>query len=494
MARHKRKPPLIITERPLDATTRKFLEKRDGVKNIKWATQEKMDAIVAKKRKAEDEELYNSSEMRRKQQRLVMEEAARMPMLRGVAEANAREFERVQKVRASRRAQRARKIAREYARGAVVVDEALGLISSKEMEEALALINGRGTDTNTARALEKVGKASRARRAIDRARRSEQGQAADQEALGGTDDKEVVEATETDGTEDVEEAEEVEEVEVMQEREKGTDAAAAQTAHGRKRRAKRNAAKSAREGVIEDEESGSSGSQEQLQTPETDTDPEPTQQQQRIEKAKAARKARPASQKAARLAQEDLDWAEGFGPAARKETLEMLAMSSETQAAEEQKWRDHEIATNRLERGKRKAAQFARGEIWWDELLGVMSGREAVEALAALVEDHEAKGERLREVPGDEDEALAWVDDEEGEERAEAGPLQNAGEVKNPPAFQAPAKEKPRPRPLSLRQQDEEDSPPPQLTRRKQARVLAKIAAQRRKADAETAAVLAVRW
>jgi len=138
----------------------------------------------------------------------------------------------VQKVRASRRAQRARKIAREYARGAVVVDEALGLISSKEMEEALALINGRGTDTNTARALEKVGKASRARRAIDRARRSEQGQAADQEALGGTDDKEVVEATETDGTEDVEEAEEVEEVEVMQEREKGTDAAAAQTAHG----------------------------------------------------------------------------------------------------------------------------------------------------------------------------------------------------------------------------------------------------------------------
>ncbi|KAK0304286.1 hypothetical protein LTR82_017281, partial [Friedmanniomyces endolithicus] len=95
-----------------------------------------MDAIVAKKRTAEDEELYNSSDMRRKQQRLVVEEAARMPMLRGVAEANAREFERVQKVRARSRAQRARKIAREYARGAVVVEDALGLISSKEMEEA----------------------------------------------------------------------------------------------------------------------------------------------------------------------------------------------------------------------------------------------------------------------------------------------------------------------------------------------------------------------
>ena len=83
MARHKRKPPQIITERPLDATTRKFLEKRDGVKNINWATQEKMDAIVAKKRKAEEEELYNSSDLRRKQQRLDVEEAARMPMLRG---------------------------------------------------------------------------------------------------------------------------------------------------------------------------------------------------------------------------------------------------------------------------------------------------------------------------------------------------------------------------------------------------------------------------
>ncbi|KAK1074905.1 hypothetical protein LTR74_000749 [Friedmanniomyces endolithicus] len=83
MARHKRKPPQIITERPLDATTRKFLEKRDGTKNINWATQEKMDAIVAKKRKAEDEELYNSSDVRRKQQRLVVEEAAGMPMLRG---------------------------------------------------------------------------------------------------------------------------------------------------------------------------------------------------------------------------------------------------------------------------------------------------------------------------------------------------------------------------------------------------------------------------
>ncbi len=83
MARHKRKLPQTITERPLDATTRKVLEKRDGIKNINWATQEKMDAIVAKKRKAEDEELYNSSDMRRKQQRLVVEEAARMPMLRG---------------------------------------------------------------------------------------------------------------------------------------------------------------------------------------------------------------------------------------------------------------------------------------------------------------------------------------------------------------------------------------------------------------------------
>ncbi|KAK1824434.1 hypothetical protein LTR12_001026 [Friedmanniomyces endolithicus] len=560
MARHKRKPPQVITERPLDATTRKFLEKRDGVKNINWATQEKMDAIVAKKRKAEDEELYNSSDMRRKQQRLVVEEAARMPMLQGsesanssvdldfdlpfspstsVAEANAREFERVQKVRARRRAQRARKIGREYARGHVVVERALGFIDDEVEKEALELINSGDTE----KAMRLVGE-GRERKA-DEARKLEeveevQGTGSGAEMTGTAEVKALKRARiarkgaaeyakgdvvvdEMPGSISGEEAEEalslVDSVEAAGEalapsKGKQTDDATTQElervekkkASKSTRRGRQRVAHYDRENIVTHEARPSSESQEQLQTPETDTDPEPTQQQQRMEKAKAARKARRASQKAARLAQEDLDWAECSGVAARKEVLEMLAMSSETQAAEEQKWRDHEIATNRLERGKRKAAQFARGEIWWDELLGVMSCREAEEALAALVEDHEAKGERLREarrraaryargeVSGDEDEALAWVDDEEGEERAEAGPLQNAGEVQNPPAFQAPAKEKPRPRPLSLRQQDEDDSPPPQLTRRKQARVLAKIAAQRRKADAETAAVLAVRW
>ncbi|KAK0916293.1 hypothetical protein LTR02_000840 [Friedmanniomyces endolithicus] len=563
MARHKRKLPQTITERPLDATTRKVLEKRDGIKNINWATQEKMDAIVAKKRKAEDEELYNSSDMRRKQQRLVVEEAARMPMLRGdesagssadldfdlpfspsasVAEANAWEFERVQKVRARRRAQRARKIAREYARGHVVVERALEFINDEVEKEALELINsgdtekamrlvgeGRERKVDEARKLEEVeevqGRGTGTEmtgtaevKALKRARRARKGAA--EYARG---DVAVDEMQSSISGEEAEEAlsvidsvEAADEALAPSEGQQTDDATTQEMERVEKKKASKSTRRGRqrlahydRENIATHEARPSSESQEQLQTPETDTDPEPTQQRQRMEKAKAARKARRASQKAARLAQEDLDWAECSGPAARKEMLEMLAMSSETEAAEEQKWRDHEIATNRLERGKRKAAQFARGEIWWDELLGVMSCREAEEALAALLKDNEAKGERLRgarrraaryaryargEVSGDEDEALAWVDDEEGEERAEADPLQNAGEVKNPPAFQASRKEKAIPRPPPRQRREEEASPPPEPSRRKQARVLAKKAAQRRKEDAETSAVLAVRW
>ncbi|KAK1074904.1 hypothetical protein LTR74_000748 [Friedmanniomyces endolithicus] len=167
-----------------------------------------------------------------------------------------------------------------------------------------------------------------------------------------------------------------------------------------------------------------------------------------------------------------------------------------------------------LKRARRKAAQFARGDIVWDEPLGAISRKEAAEALAALHEANEAKGERLRgarrraaryargEVLVD-DEALGLVEGEEtSEERTEAGRAKRAGSLQNmqqgveePRELQAPSKEKAKPRPPPRRQEEEEeeeeDSPPPKLTRRKQARVLAKKAARRQKADAETAAALA---
>ncbi|KAK0951793.1 hypothetical protein LTR91_024776 [Friedmanniomyces endolithicus] len=489
MARHKRKPPQIITERPLDATTRKFLEKRDGVKNINWATQEKMDAIVAKKRKAEEEELYNSSDLRRKQQRLDVEEAARMPMLRGsadldfdlpfspstsVAEANARELERAQKVRARRRAQRARKVAREYARGEVVFERALGLINDEVEKEALRLINSGDTEkamrlvddgkerkADEAKKLEEVkevqdggtGVKTMAKaevKALKRARRTRRGSAEDargdvvvDEMLGLISSKDadealrVIDSVETEEALALDQGNEANASTTTQELEREEKVKKSNST----RRARQRVAHYDRENIMEGEALALSEFPEKMETPETSTDTETAQLQQRVEKAKAARKVRRASQKAARLAQEDLDWAEGFGPAAHKEMMETLAMSSETEAAEEQKWRDHEIEANRLERGKRKAAQFARGEIWWDELLGLISCREAEEALAALVEDNEAKGERLRgarrraaryargEVLVD-DEALGLVEGEETtEERTEAGRAKRAGSL-----------------------------------------------------------------
>ncbi|KAK0928190.1 hypothetical protein LTR57_002924 [Friedmanniomyces endolithicus] len=590
MARHKRKPPQIITERPLDATTRNVLEKRDGIKNVNWATQEKMDAIVAKKRKAEDEELYNSSDMRRKQQQLVVEEAARMPMLRGsesagssadldfdlpfshttsVAEENAREFARVQKVRARRRAQRARKTAREYARGHVVIERALGFIDDEVEKEALELINsgdtekairlvseGREREVDETRKLEEFEEVQERGtrtemtgtaevKALKRARRARKGAAEYARGDVAVDEMQSsISGEEAEETVSVIDSAEAEDEALAASKGKETDDATTQELE---RVAKKKASKSTRRGrqrvahydrenIATHEARPSSDSQEQLQTPETDTDPEPTQQQQRKEKANAARKARRASQKAARLAQEDLDWAECFGPAAHKEMLEMLAMSPDAESAEEQKWRDHEKSVNRFERAKTKAAQFARGQIWWDELLGTMSGKEAEEALAALLEANEAKGNQLREarrravryargsVSVDGDEGPAMIDVRETAETAETEKTEETADTtdteesdeadepeapnqpiqppspqnthqrsKNPPTLQASTKEKPRSRPPP-RREEAADSPPPQLSRRKKARVLAKKAARRREEDADTAAALAVRY
>ncbi|KAK3654136.1 hypothetical protein LTR56_004190 [Elasticomyces elasticus] len=80
----RRRQPGFGEESLESARARDLQERRERTKDINWSSQGEMDDIIDRKRKAEDEEPYNTDDVRTKQMRIVAQAVAKRSLLQGV--------------------------------------------------------------------------------------------------------------------------------------------------------------------------------------------------------------------------------------------------------------------------------------------------------------------------------------------------------------------------------------------------------------------------
>ncbi|KAK3643053.1 hypothetical protein LTR56_010427 [Elasticomyces elasticus] len=80
----RRRQPGFGEESLESARARDFEERRERTKDINWSGQAEMEDIVDRKRKAEDQEPYNTDNVRTKQMRIVAQAVAKRSLLQGV--------------------------------------------------------------------------------------------------------------------------------------------------------------------------------------------------------------------------------------------------------------------------------------------------------------------------------------------------------------------------------------------------------------------------
>ncbi|KAK4890021.1 hypothetical protein LTR27_011240 [Elasticomyces elasticus] len=80
----RRRQPGFGEESLESARARDLQERRERTKDINWSSRGEMDDIIDRKRKAEDEEPYNTDDVRTKQMRIVAQAVAKRSLLQGV--------------------------------------------------------------------------------------------------------------------------------------------------------------------------------------------------------------------------------------------------------------------------------------------------------------------------------------------------------------------------------------------------------------------------